>query len=139
VRVSFTGTRYGCTPHQLKELKSWLHYNKASISLAAHGSCMGADVEFHNLVREICGNAVFLAVYPSTASTRRAVEGADFVDHPAPPLVRNKRIVIAGDFLLVAPRTMNEEVRSGTWHAFRFAKGRNMPYKIFWPEPGRND
>ena len=134
MRISFTGTRKGMSDHQKQQLRQWLLDHAGQVALAAHGCCVGADVEFHELVREVLGRGVFVAVFPSTAKTRAPIPAdANYVASPAPPLERDKDIVDLGhDILLVAPLQLLEVTRSGTWATKRYADRRKVPSKIFW-------
>ena len=136
MRVSFTGTRDGYNDHQAAGLRKWLREHRNRIVVAAHGCCSGADIQFHHLIREICGKSVFIAVYPSTAKTAAPIpEDADYVADRLPPLERNPLIIRTGpDVLLATPKEMAEVVRSGTWHAIRFANKAGVRTEIFWPE-----
>lgn len=133
MRVSFTGTRAGWTSHQEELLSEWLRSTKPS--LVAHGCCVGADIQFHQLVRKLFGRKVYVAVYPSTNKTRAPIpEDADFVAEPRPPLARNKTIISVGcDHLVATPKEMHEVLRSGTWHAIRRARRIGVSTTIFWP------
>ncbi len=134
MRISFTGTRAGYNERQARQLRCWLNENKNQITIAAHGCCVGADMQFHKLVREVCGNNVYIAVFPSTANTRAPIpEDADFVAEARPPLERNKDIVNLGsDKLLATPLQMHEVVRSGTWAAIRYARKRGVSVETMW-------
>jgi hypothetical protein len=100
----------------------------------SHGSCVGADVQAHALVRRIFGQRTFIAVFPSTAPTKAPVPpDANFVAVAKPPLERNPDIVDWGcDLLVAAPLQMREVVRSGTWSAIRYARKRKIPVEILW-------
>jgi hypothetical protein len=119
---------------QREQLWKWLAECKGRIAVAAHGCCIGADVQFHGLVREICGRSLFIAVFPSTAKTRAPTpEDSDHVADPKPPLKRNHDIVDCGsDCLLATPKGLTEESISGTWAAIRYARKKKVPVEIFW-------
>lgn len=132
LRVSFTGTRIGATEKQVTELAAWL--GCAGLSIASHGCCTGADMQFHDLVRKIYGRSVKIWVFPSTAKTAAPIpDDADYVHERLPPLDRNQLIVKAGrDQLLAVPRNDQEVPFGGTWHAVRCARKIGVPVKIFW-------
>ena len=135
MRVSFTGTRSGMNPWQKQQLEKFLKEHKNRMTIFAHGSCVGADVEAHAMVQGICGSGIYIAVFPSTAKTRVHVQGADYIADPKPPLERDKDIVDCGcDLLLAAPLQMNEALRSGTWSTIRYAKKKKVRVEIFWRE-----
>ena len=144
MRISFTGTRRGMTPHQEHQLRAWLEEHSptrranttsSKIIAAAHGMCGGADEEFHLLVRKICGGLVYVVGFPSTASTRSSVElDVDYLAKARAPLERNPDIVNVGkDLLIAAPATMGEVLRSGTWATVRYARKVGVPVLVMWP------
>lgn len=56
------------------------------------------------------------------------------IEYPVkPPLKRNYDIVDACDILLAAPRTLTEELRSGTWATIRYARKTGKKYLILAP------
>jgi hypothetical protein len=137
MRISFTGTREGYNDWQANQLADWLTQRKNVIIIAAHGCCKGSDIQFHNLLRKICGKSVFISVFPSNNNYTRAPipEDANWVDEQRPPLERDKLIVEAGyDQLLATPLQMVEVLRSGTWATIRYAKKKKVPCEIFWRE-----
>lgn len=135
MNISFTGTQQGMTEYQKLQLKTWLLKYKPLIQRFSHGCCIGADMEAHEIVREVCGLSVFIAVYPSNASTRAPIpRDADFVAVAEHPLERNKKIVKDGkDTLIAAPFEMREVLRSGTWATIRFARQVHVPIFYAWP------
>lgn len=145
MRISFTGTRRGMNAWQKQQLERWLleYHPKFSRAIgaaplvsAAHGACSGADEEFHLMLRECCGKHVFVSGFPSTSQTRSKLSlDVDYLAPAKSPLERNPNIVDAGrDLLLVAPRLMSEELRSGTWAAVRYARRKRVKEWIMWPE-----
>lgn len=135
MRVSFTGSMYGMTRWQARQLADWFREHRNRMMIFSHGCCIGADIEAHSLAREICGSALFIAVFPSTAKTRAPIpEDSDHVAEPRPPLERNPDIVNVGhDMLLATPKEMHEVLRSGTWATIRYARKMKIPYKVLWP------
>jgi len=127
VRVSFTGTRRGMSLEQIDGVRFIL--GNRTVSVASHGVCSGADIQFHKAVREIFGRTAYIACFPSTAKTAAPIpDDADFVADRKPPLDRNKDILLAGpDLLIATPATDHEVVRSGTWTTIRLAKKLRMP------------
>ena len=47
-------------------------------------------------------------------------------------LERNRDIVDACDILIACPRTLKEELRSGTWATVRYARKVGKPVAILW-------
>ena len=136
LRISFTGTREGMNDWQRTQIKTWLIDHRGTVLSAAHGCCVGADVQFHELVREALGRDVLIAVFPSTAKTAAPIpRDSNYVHHQRlDPLIRNKLIIDEGpDVLLAAPRGP-EITRSGTWAAIRYARKKKMLIHIFIPK-----
>lgn len=139
MHISFSGSRDGYNAWQAKQLEDFLRQNRDRIRSASHGSCRGADIQFHELIRRVCGKLVYIAVYPSTAATAAPIpRDANFVAAPRPPLTRNPDIINAGkDLLLLTPKEMSEVQRSGTWSSYRYAKRHGIPFQIFWSQDVR--
>ena len=111
MKVSFTGTRQGMSAWQKQQLAKFLEEHRSQVALFAHGACSGADLEAHDLVRDVCGSLTFIA------------------------LKRDRDIVDCGcDLLLAAPLQMSEVLRSGTWSTIRYARKRHVPVQILWRE-----
>jgi hypothetical protein len=71
MEIGVTGSRHGLSERQLAWARAFLTTNKHSIAAVHHGDCVGADSEFHDLVREIVPTAV-LHVHPPTNPLFRA-------------------------------------------------------------------
>lgn len=67
-------------------------------------------------------------------------ERAGKVPHILYPLMgaldRNLAMLNAADYLVAFPHTMQEQIRSGTWHAIRHARGKRIPAMVVLPEEG---
>ena len=127
--IAFTGTREGLTKEQRRSLR-WL-IRQMDAERFHHGDCMGADAEAAK-VASASGCAVLK--YPSTSKTRAYSPIGKCVQEPKDPLERNKDIVLAGDCLIACPRGMEEERRSGTWAAVRYARGQDYLIWYVWPD-----
>jgi len=128
MKVGFTGTRAGMTEIQKKSLIYWLNENKNNIEEVAHGDCIGCDKEFHT----ICEDFKFpIFIHPPTNPKNRAFCDSPNILPEFDYLVRNIHIVDCCDVLLATPRNMYEEIRSGTWHAIRYALGKK-PVNVFY-------
>jgi hypothetical protein len=117
--IGFTGTRAGMTPNQKEELLALLYGKKPDLVL--HGICIGADEEFHRLVRELPFK-VIIEGFPCTIFDQQAECDVDVRNAVEHPLIRNRRIVERSDLMIAAPRTTEEEQRSGTWATIRYAR-----------------
>ena len=135
--IAFTGTQQGMTDDQMQRLRHYLTtlHRTASATGFIHGDCIGADEQFHHLVLEVFGDParLLIHIYPANIPGKRAYCNSRHIADPRPPLVRNKQMVDLCDLLLVAPRVMQEQQRSGTWATYRYAKRRGRRIRIFNP------
>jgi hypothetical protein len=118
MRVGFTGTREGMSAVQMSKLRERLM--GMPVTSFHHGDCVGADEEAANIAQEL---GIQTVAYPSNSRGMmyRAFHKSDIVRTPKPFMVRNHDIVLECQFLFVAPRSNEEELRSGTWATWRFA------------------
>jgi predicted Rossmann fold nucleotide-binding protein DprA/Smf involved in DNA uptake len=118
--------------YQQKVFREFLIRFGPKIVSFSHGCCRGADIEAHQIVREVLGQKVHISVYPSTARTRAPIpQDADYVHKRLGPLQRNQLIVDCGSGLLfAAPLQTNEVQRSGTWATVRYARRLGMTIVI---------
>lgn len=59
--VGFTGTREGMSPEQKRVTREIIsQLITTSVHTAVHGDCIGADTDFHHIIREILPNVTFL-------------------------------------------------------------------------------
>ena len=127
--VGFTGTKQGMTRKQRAVLEEWLAARSGGVFL--HGDCVGADAQAHKIAAR-CGFAI--TIYPPEKNKHRAFcRGAFETLPPMEYLVRDRLIAANCDHLVAAPRTMAEEVRSGTWYTVRYARRLRKPVTIIWP------
>jgi len=124
--VSMTGTRKGMTPPQRLEFRRLLR----GASNLAHGDCIGADADAHEIALE---EEVPIEIWPSTASTRAYCKGYTIIHEPGKPLERNKDIVHSGAVLIGCPDGY-ERLRSGTWACIRYARRLKRPIYIIYPD-----
>ena len=117
VRVGFTGTREGMTDEQRQSVDDLLH--DLRVDQFHHGDCVGADVLAAMSAKR---HGAFVTSHPCNSREWRAFSSADEVRKVKPPLARNKDIVQETDILIVAPKQMQEVIRSGTWSTYRYAK-----------------
>jgi hypothetical protein len=137
IKIGFTGTRDGITKAQYTYLRGALRamIPKRNVEVEAHhGDCVGADCEFHELLREVCPAARIIA-HPGLDNSQRAFSQADLVLEPRPTLERNLDIVKAVDFLFAAPKEDHMVLRSGTWATVRYAlRGRVAQVIVIKPD-----
>lgn len=100
-----------------------------------HGDCVGSDAQAHTIVRGVMmvGGAVLkddprtvgnckIVVHPPIIRTHRAYCPGDETRFEKEYLIRNRRIVIETDIVVAAPKSAEEEIRSGTWSTIRYAR-----------------
>jgi len=131
MKIGFTGTRHGITPTQHSRLAAFLQ-SSAPIEEAHHGSCVGADEDFHNIiVSNHPGTLIY--IHPPSNRAYRADLTGDYMHPPLAYIARNHNIVDATDLLVVCPSDV-ESLRSGTWATVRYARGVKRPHILIWPD-----
>lgn len=135
LHVGFTGPRSGMTPYQRDRLRARLAELQAEHGEVVfhYGQAVGADAVAGAIAHALGWRVVS---HPSdrAAATATVVPGAE-VREPKPPLVRNRDIVHESDVLLATPRTVEEELRSGTWATIRYALRVGVPVELIYPLP----
>ena len=126
--TGFSGSREGLTPQQHKLLRTIVY--SQLIFRAHHGCCIGADLIFHNIVKE---EGIRVVAHPPINPSKRAHCIADEVRFPLPYLDRNKELVNESDILIACPNSKDENIRSGTWQTIRYAKLIHRPILIILP------
>jgi len=130
MRVGFTGTQRGMERRQhgavAELLRRRLSPPHMSVKIEAHhGDCVGADEEFHHLVRELSDRLLLgdsrIVVHPPEISRKRAFCQGDEERVVKNYLARNYDIVEDTDLLIAAPGT-SEILCSGTWATIRHAR-----------------
>lgn len=119
MKVGFTGTQQGMTWYQLVALRGHLHLLGATE--LHHGDCVGADAEADEVAREMGLRTVS---HPPADPKKRAFCASNEMREPELYLERNHDIVDETDVLIAAPRTDEEQLRSGTWSTVRYARKR---------------
>jgi hypothetical protein len=133
--LGFTGTRRGMTAAQEANLCQLVHDYAPDI--ARHGDCIGADAEFHTIVR-LMAEGAFIIGHPGMdsrgLSPSRAFCEVDEAMEVLPYLARDKIIVNCVDMMFATPEGFLERTRSGTWATIRMARGVNKPLRIVYPD-----
>lgn len=135
MKLGFTGTQHGMTSQQKDT--AMLYAMSCQPKEAHMGDCVGADKEFHDIIHDInkkfpahkCATIGHIPIY----DTKRAFCLYDVVKEPKPYLERNHEIVNSCDILIAAPKESYEQQRSGTWATVRYAKKKNKPVVIVYP------
>lgn len=134
--VGFTGTQEGMTQIQKELVSARLRTTMElyKVCKAVHGYCIGADDEFGIMAMN---QDYFVEVFPGCNDNgdtpKLGTSAFDLKHMPVPYLARNGVIAHSCDVLIATPRTMEEELRSGTWATIRYAKKIGKPVDIVWP------
>ena len=129
--VGFTGTsKVFMTKRQFRMIGERLSSIEGHVVLH-HGDCVNADAGAHYMAQLL---GVDVEIHPPDNPRARAwCKGAKKVHRSKPYLERNHDIVDACKFLIAAPRTSKEEIRSGTWATIRYARKIGKPVEVYEP------
>lgn len=132
--IGFTGTQENMTLEQFDVLYGEIERMNLMFDIpeAHHGDCIGGDFTFHAICME---EEIPIVIHPPQNTTKRAYcEGAMAVNTPKDYLVRNHDIVDVCDIMYVCPRTMEEQLRSGTWATWRYATKQGKEIILILPD-----
>ncbi len=127
MKIGVTGTRQGMSMHQKEQFV--LKLFELNLTEFRHGDCIGADAEAHDIVREFFPD-VKIIIYPPVLTKNRAWKKGDIIMEPEPYLTRDHKIVDASEFMIGAPHTDEEVLRSDTWATIRYARKRSRDYMV---------
>ena len=130
--IGFTGTQRGMSVNQFDALIRTLKIQKDEIIEVHHGDCIGADAEFHGLVRLVIPEAIII-VHPPLDKSKRAFKLGDNQEEEKEYIDRNHDIVDASNELIACPNENEEVTRSGTWATIRYAKKQGKKVSIIYP------
>lgn len=132
MEVGFTGTKMGTSDPQLGsliEIVEGLDFEKAH-----HGDCLGADEEFHVILRTVAEHVKIIGHLP-VDNKARAFCDFDEERKPLPYIKRNHNIVDGVDIMISCPNGTKELRRgSGTWATIRYTRKQKVPLVIIWPD-----
>jgi len=131
VTIGFTGTRKGLSVKQKEVLLNFL--SRISFSEVHHGDCIGADEQFHYLIRRFFPY-VRIVIHPPRNPKYRAFCKGDIILPEKDYLVRNKDIVNSSDIIIACPKENHEIQRSGTWMTIRYARKKRKKIIIVFPD-----
>jgi hypothetical protein len=142
LHIGFTGTRHGMTEAQRQALGAFLDspWFWGDTWNAHHGVCLGADVEFEDVVSRFA-NVRIVTRHPGPEgehagdpharhSRMQSVVVCDRQKH----MRRNRTIVEESNIMLAAPFDMHEHVVGGTWKTIIMARSKRKPLAIVWPD-----
>lgn len=133
MKIGFSGTQHGMTHYQKLALVDQLarHFEDGKLNEFHHGDCIGADWEAGLLARAM---GYQIVLHPPKNPNKRAwSEGATFTHPPKEYHHRNHDIVNDADVMLFGPEQATEQLRSGTWSTYRYAKGQGKPCIVIRP------
>ena len=137
MKVGFTGTQEKLSVTQF-DLLAMIISELTEMTEAHHGDCIGADITFHILVEDTRPDVAIHRHMPENTTKQAKYSTCNvlpYVDYePKPYLERNHDIVDACDVLIACPRTLEEELRSGTWATVRYARNTGKPVAIIWKD-----
>lgn len=118
--LGFSGGREGMNKDDILKVKEFL-YKHEEITEVHHGDCVGADSQFHELVRKV-NPSIKIIIHPPKYTVFRAFCDGDIQMQEKDYLERNKDIVNASDIIIACPKSKTEVTRSGTWSTIRYAR-----------------
>lgn len=130
MKIGITGTREGATKKQLTQIAEYLIELGPGHELH-HGDCRGVDIEVAAIARHLGWRIV---CHPPKLTEQQGFFGGDEMREPAGYLERDRKIVDESDILLVVPLQMEWQPKGGTWYTHDYAKKKNKPFVVFWPE-----
>lgn len=146
MRIGFTGTSRGLNPWQKAGLLDFFSSLKIRLREQGiteiefhHGDCIGADDEAATIVAGIGGFTIvahpgFPKGKPDNTQFRAFNPHSNLVLESKEFIVRDHDIVNATDSMIAGPHSEQELVRSGTWTTVRYARKKNRPVTMCWPE-----
>ena len=130
--LGVSGTQVGAT-HIQKRMLHRVLLALGKVSHFHHGDCVGVDELMHSMVLAHWDD-VEVNIHPPINRTKRAFCRPGKTWPAKDYLVRNKDIVDASTLMIFAPKECEEQLRSGTWSTYRYAKKRNVPYYLVLPD-----
>ena len=120
-KIGFTGTSSGMNEIQKIGVSELLITYQPKI--VYHGMCIGADEDFHNLVRELLPNCKIIGLPGKFASgkenDKKSNITVDELREEDTHFSRNRKIVNSTELLIACPYS-DEEV-GGTWYTINYA------------------
>ena len=130
--IGFTGTQVGMTDAQFSIARLFFQKYRIEIEDVHHGDCIGADDDFHTLVR--LHSNIKIVIHPPKNKSKRAFKQGDVILEPDEYLKRNHDIVDACNILIATPKENEEVLRSGTWATIRYGKKSKKMVIIIFPD-----
>lgn len=141
--IGFTGTSRGMNALQKINLRFFLGdlfrpaLNGEPRIEFHHGDCIGADDEAATIAK---GIGFWVVAHPGFPKGKRDDTvfrafnpHSDVVLDPKEFIARDHDIVDVSDYMVAAPHTDRELIRSGTWATVRYARKKNKPVTLVFP------
>jgi hypothetical protein len=129
--VGFTGSRHGMTDDQKFQVGEYIMCYPTEE--AHHGICVGADKEFHEIVRYLAPECKIIG-HPPLWITSMASVICDITLSPLEYHERDRAIVDSCDILLATPNTYKPVHPSGTWYTIGYARKIGRRVIIVYPD-----
>lgn len=138
MNIGFTGSREGMSAKQ----KNTLLELAPLVNVLHYGVCVGADYEAAGIIAGCWSSGAMKAGvcrivgHPANDTPKETWANHTYsteIRRSKAALERNKDIVNECDILIAAPRTLQEEQRSGTWSCIRYARKVGKPVVILDP------
>ena len=138
-KFGFTGTSEEVKEEQLITLEKVIKKISRKKNVEHHnGMCINSDEICFDLVTRHIPHADIVMHPPTNKSKVFSLEDKTYVNSVVlrkdlDYLKRNMQIVAESDFLVATPKSVAEELRSGTWATIRYARIARIPILIVWP------
>lgn len=123
MNIGFTGTQRGLTEFQKQTLTDIVNSLPLVKCTFNFGMCWGADTEAYHIIKESVRDIKIIG-YPGTVTQSTSMK-VDVLNPVEKFLIRNRKIVDNSQLLIVCPKNDKEELRSGTWATYRYARKTN--------------
>lgn len=143
-KIGFTGTSRGMNAQQKEQLRDFITgivrqeiQRGSSFIEFHHGDCIGADDEAATIAHNAGCHVVAHPGYPKgkeTDTTFRAFNPhSSQILEPKEFIQRDHDIVDVSEYMIAAPHTDSELVRSGTWTTVRYARKKGRTIGFVYP------
>ena len=128
--IGITGTRSPLNTSQKDRIQKFLQNYYTHRSELHHGDCVGADAEVADIAKRL---GYKIICHPPIKNELRAFYSSDLTNVPQSYFARNRAIVDQTEHLIVAPFQDEWQPNGGTWYTHDYAKKKNKPLTIFYP------
>jgi len=138
-KFGFTGTSEEVRTEQQKTLEKIIKKIARKKEVEYHnGMCINSDEICFDLVARYIPHADIVMHPPINKSKVFDLEDKTYVNRvifrkDLDYLKRNMQIVAESNFLVATPKSVAEELRSGSWSTIRYARIARIPIIIVWP------